>query len=192
MTTDRRADYEEKLRSVAAATGYPRQTVAWVGAALSHGGTRTLATTGSRHFDARELCRILIADLMEIDRGSLRDALIHAGILSSRDIGRIVFALIEVDLATAGPGETEADFASIFETRAIDAFCARVGLRRRTSLAALQRSFGSTCYIAGFSMVMLNYGGFVSQRTGWIGWMIGMLGFVTFYIPTRRPARFGD
>ncbi len=68
-----------------------------------------------RHVSGPELawaCR----DLARTQFGLLgRSVLAHWGVASTKDIGRIVYTLVEIGLLVTQPGDSEADFADVFD-----------------------------------------------------------------------------
>ena len=103
------------IDGIATRLGYPDTTVAWIAGAVLFAGTHERKGIGRMHVDAAELCRMLVADFDERDPARIAVRLGDMGLASSRDIGRIVYALIEADLCQAGENDRKDDFDAIFD-----------------------------------------------------------------------------
>jgi hypothetical protein len=104
-----------RLADVAARTNTPVSTVRWISGALTFAGCHERRGVSTRGVDARELCRMLVADTGERRPGPLRDWLVDAGIPSSEKVGLIVYALVEAELCATSPHDKPTAFDSIFD-----------------------------------------------------------------------------
>lgn len=114
------------IDAIAARTGHPHATVAWIAGAITFVGTWQRTDAANTHVDAAELCRMLVADL---SAGTPRDAraeLEAMGLPTSREIGRVVYALIDAGLCVADERDDERDFAAIYDAVTIETYAARV------------------------------------------------------------------
>ena len=175
---------------IADETGFPKETIEWIAGAIcmgSHG-----APDGStNHVGARALCALLVSDINVLHPGNLEGALRGSGIASSRDVGRIVFALVGKEIVRPDESDAEADFSGVFDTERIDPFLAEAGITRiRYDLKKLKRRISWLLYAIGIAIVLLSYGNFVSPKVGWGGWAVGMVGFALFYLPDPKYRRF--
>ena len=174
------------LYTLAAETGYPKQTLAWIAGAICN------ASDGAkRHVGAEALCAMLVSDVNELHPGDLEGTLRRCGIASSRDIGRVVFALVEKGIVQADGKDAEADFADVFDTAHLDDYLRRAGIvRRRYDATILKRRVVWTLYGLGTAIVLSSWGGIVSSRVGWMGWAAAMIGVAISYMPGPKTRRF--
>ena len=186
--TERRACIE----SIAAACGVPVHTIEWISAALNFSGTYRRKGGATDDVDAAELCRMLLADFNEGDPARLRAALAASGIRSSRDIGRIVYAMVDAGLCAAGESDAQQDFDAIFEADDLAGYLDRSGLRRaRDWPVAIKSALVMGCTLGGAALAIAG-----SQRVAWsqglwIGSALLGAGWLLSIGYRPRPRRFG-
>lgn len=114
------------LDDIAARLGYPIVTVRWIAGALLFVGRYERKGAGTGHVDAAELCRMLVADFDEREPARVVARLGDMGLNASRDIGRIVYALVDAGLCQADENDREEDFDAIFDRETADRYAADV------------------------------------------------------------------
>jgi len=122
----------------------------------------------------------------------LRAALQANGIRSSRDIGRVVYAMIDAGLCTPDENDSEEDFAGIFEADELDAYLDRSGLRHaRDWPAATKRAVVLGCCIGG-AIVCVAASQRAEWRQGiWLGSALLSAGWLLQRWLRTKPQRFG-
>ncbi|MBA8888649.1 putative repeat protein (TIGR04138 family) [Dokdonella fugitiva] len=138
---------EAAIDGVAARSGCPRDTVAWIAGAVTFVGAWQRKDATSAHVDAAELCRMLVADLPARTPREVRVQLEAMGLATSRDIGRVVYALIDAGLCTPDDRDREEHFAAIYDGATIEAYAAHVLATRPRDLPRIARNV-ATC-VAG-------------------------------------------
>ena len=180
------------LDEVAAATGMPLETARWIADAIRFTGAYRRRAFDTAGISAGELCRMLVADIDARDAAGIRMTLERLGIASSRDIGRIVYSLIDVDLCRQSDGDRREDFDGVFETTDIESYLRRSGIDRlRDTPMRLKSAFVWMFYLAGVGVWVgcaLVRGG--SAPAGLGGALVGV-GWVVSRLPYPRPMRFG-
>lgn len=182
----------EKLEAIAAKTGFPFDTVNWVSGAMAFVGKYQRKGASTPHVSAAELCRMLVADLDERDPVRLSASLESIGIRSSRDIGRIVYALIEADLCHPDKDDSESDFASIFEQDEIESYLERAGLsRERDWPVTIKSAIVLLFYLAGASLAIAGTQAAANRNLLWIGSVLLTAGWAITKLRYPKPMRFG-
>jgi len=180
------------LDDIATRLGYPPATVAWIKGALAFVGRYERKDAGTRHVDAAELCRMLVADFDEREPARVAAWLRDMGLNSSRDIGRIVYALIDAGLCQAGENDSEDDFDAIFDRETADRYAADVlGKRPRDwPIIAKQIAIG-VLLAAGLAVVEI----FGHNQAAWPSAFVASSLFCIAWLLWRshwpRPMRFG-
>jgi len=180
------------IESVAASAGVPVATVQWIAGALNFIGSYQRKGAIGHHVDAAVFCRMLLADFGLRDAERLRAALQANGIRSSRDIGRVVYAMIDAGLCTPDENDSEEDFAGIFEADELDAYLDRSGLRHaRDWPAATKRAVVLGCCIGG-AIVCVAASQRAEWRQGiWLGSALLSAGWLLQRWLRTKPQRFG-
>jgi len=104
---------ETAFHLLAAETGYPKETIAWIAGAVCI-GSHDSPDSATTHVSTPALCAMLVSDINSLHPGNLEGALRGSGIASSRDVGRIVFALVGKEIVrpdVAQAGRTAERFA---------------------------------------------------------------------------------
>jgi uncharacterized repeat protein (TIGR04138 family) len=180
------------IDGIATRLGYPDTTVAWIAGAVLFAGTHERKGIGRMHVDAAELCRMLVADFDERDPVRIAVRLGDMGLASSRDIGRIVYALIEADQCQAGDNDRKDDFDAIFDRDTVDRYAAEVlGNRSRDWPVIAKQVAIFALVIAGLAIVEVGKRSqafpspvaIASSMFG-IAWLLSLLRW-------PRPMRFG-
>jgi uncharacterized repeat protein (TIGR04138 family) len=186
------AEREANLEAVAKKTGMPASTVKWISGALGFLGRYMRKGSVDHHADAAELCRMLVADIGERRAPALSLRLDSLGIRSSRDIGRVIHAMVEAGLCVQSERDGESDFASIFDTDDIGAYLKQSGLDELRDWPQLLKSvLVWIFYIGGSGLLVARYeGGLIGMPVGIAGALI-FLGWVISITPYPRPMRFG-
>jgi uncharacterized repeat protein (TIGR04138 family) len=186
------AEREANLETVAEKTGIPASTVRWISGALGFLGRYVRKGSADHHADASELCRMLVADIGERRAAALSLQLESLGIRSSRDIGRVVYAMVEAGLCVQSERDSESDFASIFDTDDIGAYLKQSGLDElRDWPQSLKSVLVWIFYLGGSGLLIARYeGGLIDMPVGIAGALI-FLGWVISSTPYPKPMRFG-
>src|SRR5262245_1527735 len=103
------------LQDIAERVGYPGDAAVAV-MLLLEGRVQVLRDGQepvARRVTARELCENLLQSETAASWGTLR----QLRLLTSEDVGRVVYALVEEGLIAAQMGESEADFIGLFDLR---------------------------------------------------------------------------
>jgi hypothetical protein len=180
------------IASVAASTGVPVATVEWIAGAFNFIALYQRKAAITHHVDAAELCRMLLADFGQRDPARLREALKAGGIRSSRDIGRIVYAMVGAGLCAADESDSEGDFAGLFESDDLAAYLDRNDLGDgRDWPVAIKRALVLGCCVGGAVVSIA-----ASQRAEWAHgiWLGSALlgaGWLLYRWRGPRPRRFG-
>ncbi|MEP7042907.1 MAG: hypothetical protein ABI843_07580 [Dokdonella sp.] len=186
------AQRRARIESIAADTGFPVGTVAWVAGAVHFIGTWQRKGASKRHVDAAELCRMLIADFGERDPVRLRSTLESIGVRSSRDIGRIVYALVEAGLCEEAENDSEQDFADLFELDDLAGYLDRSGLRMaRDWPVAIKRAIVLAVYLCGAALTIVGSQSAARAHWVWIGCALFTVGWAISALRYPRPQRFG-
>lgn len=192
-TKDRanRADSAEH-EAVAERTGIPLATVIWISSALAFVGFWRRKQTTELHVNASGLCRMLIADLDERNPDALSDRLKQVGIQSSRDIGRVVYALIDTGLCTATDSDSESDFVDVFETDQIDRYLRQSGIHALRDWPILLKSaIVWSFYIGGLALLLARNERVIAHLPVWAGGLVFFFGWVLSRTRYPKPMRFG-
>jgi uncharacterized repeat protein (TIGR04138 family) len=115
----------EEVRGFAEGLGYAPEAVLLVSEALQEVADRYPERDG-RQLERDVSARLLVEELIEVvralfwgDDAAASEALLRWGITSSEDIGRIVFAMVNVRSCTASEGDRPEDFNGLFVTTAL-------------------------------------------------------------------------
>lgn len=117
-----RDDTLEKLHGAATASGYPIEAVMLVAHTISRLGTGKRggypdSDAGGGSISASEICSTLI----DVARSSYRDRALEVlkdwDLSQSEDVGRIVMGLAEAGVIRSEPGDSEADFEDLFDSK---------------------------------------------------------------------------
>jgi hypothetical protein len=169
--------------------GLPATTIAWISAAV--GVLSDRKSPSASHSDARELCSALLRDLNEFYSGDIEAGLRQMQISCSEDVGRVVWGLVSKQMIQVDPNDRASQFNGVFRIEDLEHFLSSEGIRRaRFSWIRCKRYTSWALYIAGTLVVIDSYAGLVSQRTAWIGWGVGMVGFGLSHLPDPKPKRF--
>lgn len=135
---------------------------------------------------------MLVSDINQLYPGDLEGTLSRCGINSSKDVGKIVFGLVALDLIKASDDDTEQHFSDIFDSAHIEPFLVRAQIiRKRFDWHVIRRRTAWAMYLVGGAIVALSYLTRIPSPLAWAGWATSMLGFITFYLPKQKTRRFG-
>ncbi|MGN6519145.1 MAG: hypothetical protein ACTHK2_06950 [Dokdonella sp.] len=180
---------EAAIDDIAARTGYPRDTVAWIHGAVSFVGTWRRKGATTHHVDAAEFCRMLVADLPARTAQQARVALEAMGLPASRDIGRIVYARVDAGLCVPDEGDSEEHFAAIYTPATIEAHAARVIAARPRDLPVRARQL-LVCVLGIVGALFFARQSFVPANAAVGGALLGAAWWLSRWSrPT--PMRFG-
>jgi len=169
--------------------GIPTATIAWISASVSVLSSRKESV--SAHSNSREVCAALLRDLNQFYTGDIEDGLRQMRILSSEDIGRVIWGLVSKRVIQAGAEDSVSQFDGLFRIDDLDPFLGSEGIRRkRFSWAKCKRYVSWVAYILGTALVVASYAKLVTSDVAWIGWAVGMAGFALFRVPDPNPKRF--
>lgn len=174
--------------------GYHQNTIRWVHYAVKILSERKNGNSGNdqpSHITAKELCTTLIKDANQLYDESIQKTLQDLKLLSSKDIGKIIYGLADNKLVTTGPNDSITDYDNIFSMDNLDAFLSEAGIIQQTSRCYWwYRSVMWTFYIVGTAIVVASYGNIVSSHIAWIGWIIAMCGFLMQFVKRPEKKRF--
>ena len=172
------------------ALGYSQNTIQWIHHTINTLCERKKAesnTAQTPNVTAKELCTALIKDLNQLYDEAIEKTLRDIKLFSSKDVGQIVYGLADKKLIVIGCNESVADYENVFSVDNVKAFLTEAGIKqRRFRFYKWYRKIMWTLYIVGFIIVIASYCRIVSSRIGWIGWIIGMIGFAMQFI--KRPS----
>lgn len=165
--------------------GYHEDTIGWI-----HYCIYELCRQDDKagHITAENICAALIKDLKLLYSEPLIQSLKRLKLNSSKDIGIIVHGLASRGLVVIGEGESIGDYDEIFTVDNIGTYLEKEGIKERnTDFSWWYHKIMWCLYIAGGMVVVASYGNLVNSRIAWIGWGIGMCGFLMqFYRPQRK------
>lgn len=116
-------ELEIRLLELSESLGYQKDTIAWVmGCVVEISDRYTIDPENPKHITAHEVCKGLIQDLCTLYNDPTEKVLLDLKIESSKDIGKIMYGLIEKELISQSENDAESDFSNIFLTANIDAF----------------------------------------------------------------------
>lgn len=180
------------LDEVAVATGMPLETVRWIADAIRFTGAYRRRAFDTAGISAGELCRMLVADIDARDAAGIRMTLERLGISSSRDIGRIVYSLIDVDLCRQSDGDRQVDFDGVFETADIETYLRSSGVDHLRDVPMLLKSAVVWMFYLGGLGLWVGRS-LVSGRSVpvWFGGALIGIGWLVYRLPYPKPMRFG-
>ncbi|MEO7917813.1 MAG: hypothetical protein ABIR16_09230 [Dokdonella sp.] len=178
--------------AVAERTGISLATVIWISSALAFSVLYRRKGKSDHHVDAVELCRMLVADLDEHDADALGDRLHQIGIHSSRDIGRVIYALIDTGFCTPTESDAESDFASVFEADQIDAYLRQTGIHNvRDWPMVLKSVIVWAFYLGGLALLLARNQRLMTHVPIWAGGLAFFLGWMLSRSRFPKRMRFG-
>lgn len=179
-------DRKKSIAAIAARTGYPAGTIAWISGGLVFLGCYQRKGRDSPHASAADFCHMLIADLDLYSIPAIRERLIDLGIRSSVDIGNITYELVAEGMCQESEGDSKSDFDRIFDVENLDAYVAALRLRRDWR-PFLKSSLIWTFYLAGvFVFVAIP-----DRHTPYITGACFAVGFLVSKVSFGRERRFG-
>jgi uncharacterized repeat protein (TIGR04138 family) len=187
-----RVELDRKLEAVAADTGIALDTVRWINHALTFLGCYRRKGVLDHHVNAAEFCRMLIADISTRNPEQVRAVLEANGIASGRDVGRVVYALVGVGLCNQGEGDSESDFASIFERDDIEGYLQRSGVRaQRDWPMTIKSAVMWTFYSVGVALAVTRNELRWNHTPIWVASALILAGWLVSKIRYPRRMRFG-
>lgn len=171
--------------------GYHSNTIAWVHCAIKTLCQRKKKEIGDDQplqITAEELCAALIKDVNQLYDEPIQKTLCDLKFSSSKDIGRIVFGLVDKTLITASPNDSISDYENIFSVDNLEVYLSEVGIKQRTfSIDGWYQKVMWTFYVIGTVIVVASYCNLVDNHIAWVGWIIAMCGFMMQFV--KRPAK---
>ena len=129
---------------------------------------------GRVHLNSKNATKAIILDLINNDNGPVKSILANNGINSSEDFRIVIQKLCEEGLLLQEKDDNLDDFNNQFTIDSIDDFIKKNNLaRHRNWYKTISYSF----YTIGICIVILSYLSVISNKVGWAGWIIGMLGW---------------
>lgn len=114
------------------------------------------------------------------------------GIRPSRDIGRVIYALIEVALCTPTEADSESDFAEIFEIDQIAEYLCRTRISQvRDWPTVFKCSIVWMFLLGGLALLFTRSQGLLSQAAVWLAGLVLFLGWMISTVRYPKPMRFG-
>ena len=180
------------LDDIATRLGYPPATVTWIAGALFFVGRYERKGAGTGHVDAAELCRMLVADFDEREPAQVVARLGDMGLNSSRDIGRIVYALVDAELCQAGENDRELDFDAIFDRETADRYVADVVGKRPRDWPVIAKQVAIVALlVAGLAVVEIGGRNQAAWSSAFVAsWLFG-IAWLLWRLRWPRPMRFG-
>lgn len=127
------------------------------------------------HINSKNVTHFIIQDLIDNDNGSIQDILEYNGIKSSEDFGTVVKRLCEEGVIIKEENDNYEDFKSQFTTASINDFIKHNNLKKdRDWFITISYSL----YVIGLAIVLSSYVDIISNEIGWLGWGIGMIGWL--------------
>jgi uncharacterized repeat protein (TIGR04138 family) len=183
---------DRKLETVAVDTGMSLDTVRWIDHALTFLGCYQRKGVADHHVNAADFCRMLIADISTRNPEQLRAVLEANGIASSRDIGRVVYALIGIGLCNQSERDSESDFASLFERDDIEGYLQRSGvLAQRDWPMTIKSAVMWTFYSVGVALAVTRNEFSWNHTPIWVASALILAGWLVSKIRYPRQMRFG-
>jgi len=180
------------IGDIATRLGYPNATVTWIAGALLFVGRYERKDAATTHVDAIELCRMLVADFDESDPARIAVLLSDMGLNSSRDIGRIVYALVDAGLCQAGEKDSENDFDAIFDRDTADRFATEVLAVRPFDWPVLaKQAVMGVLLIAGVAVVEVGRRNQWGSSSAFVAGSIFGISWLLWRLRWPRPMRFG-
>jgi hypothetical protein len=110
---------------------------------------------------------------------------------SSRDIGRIVYGLVDNQLINADEHDSVKDFDDLFDKDSLNRFLEQSGIRKSGfDFRRLYKHLMWFLYSVGILLVLGSYFDVVEPRFAWAGWVLGMIGFGMQFVKFPDPERF--
>ena len=185
---------EIRLLELSESLGFTKDTIHWV-----YGGIGLLSSrkrqqnpkAESFHVSAGEVCAALLRDIRSTFKEPIREVLSDLGIESSKDVGRIVFGLVEKNLIKANDDDSIADFDGLFDQSNLDEFLVMHGITGKSlDIRRRYRQVMWLFYSLGTGIVLGSYLGMVESRVAWAGWGLAMLGFLMQFYKPPESERF--
>jgi len=123
----------------------------------------------------KNITNFVIIDLLNNDNGPLEKILPYNGINSSEDIGVIVKRLCQEGLLIKEETDNFDDFNGLFNQETIKEYVKDNNLKKDKDWYQI---ISYSLYTIGFAIVVSSYLTQVSNKIGWSGWLVGMLGWV--------------
>ncbi|MEM6805556.1 MAG: hypothetical protein AAF696_29435 [Bacteroidota bacterium] len=124
---------------------------------------------------SQNLSKFILQKLIDKTDEPLKELLIHNGINSSADIGRVMDHLCKEGLLQKGKDDDFKDFEGQFETKNLDEYLKKENIKRKRGLYT---SISNWMYGIGFIVVIASYVTQIPRNYAKAGWAIGMLGWV--------------
>jgi hypothetical protein len=125
--------------------------------------------------NSKNATQFIILDLINNDNGSIKDILNYNGIKLSEDFGIVIKRLCEEGLITKEEGDDYKDFNGHFTTESINDFIKLHKLKKDRDWFNIVSYF---LYSIGFLIVVSTYVTSIPNKIGWIGWILGMIGWL--------------
>ncbi len=184
---------EIKLLELSDTLSFRKETIAWVWGVVCRATEQAEAASDTQevtHVSALEICRALVGEANDTPGGSVEEILTEVGITNSKDVGQIVFGLIEKGLIHRRESEALSDFVGLFESADVSNFMSEAGIRRkRLKLGSTYTTIMWSFYVIGVVLVLGSYVGLVGSDIAWAGWVIGMVGFVMQFFRPKNENR---
>lgn len=180
------------LDDIATRLGYPPATVMWIAGALFFVGKYERKGAGTGHVDAAELCRMLVADFDEREPAQVAARLGDMGLNSSRDIGRIVYALVDAELCQIGENDRELDFDAVFDRETADRYVADVlGKRPRDWPVIAKQTAIVALLVAGLAVVEIGGRNQAAWSSAFVASGLFGIAWLLWRLRWPWPMRFG-
>ncbi len=124
---------------------------------------------------SKKLCHFIILDLINNDNGLVKDILANNGINSSEDFGVVIKGLCDEGLLIKEDDDSFDDFKGHFTLDTIEQFIKDNNLKKQMDW---YKTFSQFVYYLGFTIIALSYFTKISNKIGWLGLGIAILGWI--------------
>lgn len=123
---------------------------------------------------SKNACNLIIQDLINNDKGLIKDILANNGINSSEDFGIVIKSLCDKGLLIKEEADNYDDFKGHFTLDTIEQFIKNNKLKKEMDWF---KTFSDFLYYFGITIILLSYFTRISNKIGWLGLGITMLGW---------------
>ena len=185
---------EIRLLELSESLGYTKHTINWVYGGiglLSERKKQEVPEGESFHVSAVDVCTALLRDIRSTCKEPIRDILSDLKIESSKDIGRIVYGLVDKKLINNSEDGSITEFDNLFDQSSLNEFLANHGIKEKVlDLRLCYRQLMWFFYSVGTILVVGSYLDIVEPVIAWAGWALAMVGFLMQFYTPPAPKRF--
>jgi uncharacterized repeat protein (TIGR04138 family) len=185
---------EIRILELSDSLGFTKNTIDWIlfGIKTLSDRKQQQAQDGvSYHISAKDICVALLRDVRCTCKDPVGVVLTRLKIKSSKDIGLIVYGLIEKNLLNASEDDSINDFDDLFDESNLGEFLANHGIGKSPiNFQERYRQLMWICYSVGTLIVLFAYLLIVESTIARYGWMLAMAGFLMQFYKPPEPKRF--